>query len=166
MAKADEMRLPAVEAKRKSDASARMLSELLRDLDNTLQLERERWAEAGRVNKKTAAAWFGADGDEPGPIQQKWRYPVRRQIIELLCAGSHPSQIGTIMTIMGGDDVLVPSERFMRRMRNEMCIVVETLAARAAADPDVSHHTFIKLLRALRSFPTTLYERPLTPRCC
>ena len=56
MAKADEMRLPAVEAKRKSDASARMLSELLRDLDSTLEQERERSTEADKVNKKTAAA--------------------------------------------------------------------------------------------------------------
>jgi len=29
-----------------------------------------------------------------------------------------PSQIGTIMTIMVSEDVLVPSERFMRQMRN------------------------------------------------
>jgi len=47
------------------------------------------------------------------------------------------------MTIMGSEDVLVPSERFMRQMRNEMRIVVEALAARAAADPDVTYLNFV-----------------------
>ena len=71
---------------------------------------------------------------------------MRRKIVEYLCMGAHPSQIGSLIAISEGPDVLVPSNRFMRRMRNEMRIVVETLAARAAADPDVGSPFFFLLL--------------------
>jgi len=70
-----------------------------------------------------------------------WQFDMRKRIIQLLAVGINPSMIGTVLEAArpdGSPAIIMPSVSFTRAMRSEMRIVVETLAARAAADPDVS----------------------------
>ena len=78
---------------------------------------------------------------------------MRKAIIQLLGIGLTPAQVGPAMCVgqmMGargagegagaegaGSDFTVPGDRFIRAMRNELRIIVEALAARVAADPDM-----------------------------
>ena len=66
-----------------------------------------------------------------------WGFKMRQMIVKLLVVGLSPAQIGPAITTINGSSFILPSDRFMRQMRSEMRIIVETLAARAAADPEV-----------------------------
>ena len=66
-----------------------------------------------------------------------WGFKIRQMIVKLLVVGLSPAQIGPTITTITGKPICLPSDRFMRQMRSEMRIIVETLAARAAADPEV-----------------------------
>jgi hypothetical protein len=77
---------------------------------------------------------------------------MRQMIVYLLVIGLSPDQIGpTVMTTMGSCFIL-PSDRFMRQMYFEMRIIVETLAARTAADIDMRIAVRSVLLTLLISF--------------
>jgi hypothetical protein len=67
----------------------------------------------------------------------KWGVKMRRRIVKLLVIGVPPAQIGPTLKAVMDTYVISPSVRFMRQMRSEMRIIVETLAAYAAADPEV-----------------------------
>lgn len=68
----------------------------------------------------------------------KWSVEMRKRIMKLLMLNVAPSNIGSVMEVFGdGQPFVYPSEWFMREMRSELRIVVEALAARAAADPNV-----------------------------
>ena len=62
---------------------------------------------------------------------------MRRRIVKFLVIGVQPAQIGPTLEAVMDTNVILPSVRFMRQMRSEMRIIVETLAAYAAADPEV-----------------------------
>ena len=66
-----------------------------------------------------------------------WGFKIRQMIVKLLVVGLSPAHIGPTITTITGKSICLPSDRFMRQMRSEMRIIVETLAARAAADPEV-----------------------------
>lgn len=68
----------------------------------------------------------------------KWGYEMRLRIMKLLIIGLSPAQIGPTIQVFNEEPLILPSERFIRDLRGEMRIIVETLAARAAADPAVS----------------------------
>jgi hypothetical protein len=68
----------------------------------------------------------------------KWSFDMRKRIMKLLMLNVAPSNIGSVMEVFGdGQPFVYPSEWFMREMRSELRIVVEALAARAAADQNV-----------------------------
>jgi len=58
------------------------------------------------------------DDEGSEPRRRQWPCETRRLIMELFCAGVHPSSIGAVMAITGARDMVVPSKHFMRRMRN------------------------------------------------
>jgi hypothetical protein len=64
-----------------------------------------------------------------------WGFKMRQMIVKLLVVGLSPAQMGPAITTITGKSFRLPLDRFMRQMRSEMRIIVETLAARAAADP-------------------------------
>ena len=138
-------RLALAESSKIKNEEIGVLRVIARDLDNRLEEEIERFEEAIKAKNNTTTAWFaGADvetDDEGGkPRRRELPYVTRRLIVELLCAGVHPSSIGTVMAITGARGMVVPSNRFMRRMRNEMRIVVETLAALVVLATGFSRH--------------------------
>ena len=84
--------------------------------------------------------WAPAARGDSGRLSRStaWGFTMRKKVIQLLVAGTSPSAVATVMRICIGDEkVKYPNERFMRNMRREMRGVVEMLAARAAADPNV-----------------------------
>jgi len=68
---------------------------------------------------------------------RKWGVEMRKRIVKPQVIGLSPAQIGPTLKAAMSTDVILPSLRFMRQMRSEMRIIVETLAAYAAADPAV-----------------------------
>ena len=112
--------------------------------------EEEALEEESQARAESGSKDRSKDGDEEKIFDvdfhdedksNKWGVKMRKRIVKLLVIGVPPAQIGPTLRAVMDTNVILPSDRFMRQMRSEMRIIVETLAAYAAADPEVkSHH--------------------------
>ena len=108
--------------------------------------DEEALEEESQSRAKSGSDHRSEDGDEENIFDvdfhdedksNKWGVKMRRRILKLLVIGVPPAQIGPTLKAVMDTNVILPSVRFMRQMRSEMRIIVETLAAYAAADPEV-----------------------------
>ena len=108
--------------------------------------DEEALEEESKARAESGSKHRSKDGDEEKIFDvdfhdedksNKWGVQMRKRIVKLQVIGLSPAQIGPTLRAAMDTNVILPSVRFMRQMRSEMRIIVETLAAYAAADPEV-----------------------------